>query len=190
VRDRAWDWFRDDYMSRIEPGLVDDREHDPLARGRHHRPTAARSARAQLDPHRAPSGDRPRWQRRRRTIDSDARALWPEVYDARSARQRSACAASTAGGRSISRSRFPRAARCSSARGSRRRQRARRRGRVVRGWDLAATHEGDGAATCGVKIREVAGRSSTSKTCVWLRGSPYEVEKLIVETAARADGSR
>jgi predicted phage terminase large subunit-like protein len=59
-------------------------------------------------------------------------------------------------------------------------------GKCVRGWDLAATKDGDGAATAGVKIREVGGRFYVEHVA-WLRGSPHEVEELIVSTA-KQDG--
>jgi predicted phage terminase large subunit-like protein len=55
-------------------------------------------------------------------------------------------------------------------------------GHVVRGWDLAASTERDSANTAGVKIRAVGGTFYVEDV-VCIKGTPHEVEQLIVRTA-------
>ena len=61
-------------------------------------------------------------------------------------------------------------------------------GRAVRGWDLASTGDGEGSDpdwTVGVKLlRDEAGRFVVADV-VRVRGSPRQVEDLLVETARR-----
>lgn len=185
VRDRAWDWFRDDLMSRMEPGsslIVNmTRWHEDDVIGRIQRDPMGLDwihlvlpAVIDADGHAADERS-----------DADARALWPEVYDLdrlKTIRLRGEHGwwslyqqqPFARGGKMFQRSWFPPVDEAPDG------------GRAVRGWDLAATKDGDGAATCGVKIREVGGRFYVEDV-VWLRGSPHEVETLIVDTA-RADG--
>lgn len=183
VRDRAWDWFRDDLMSRLEPGaslivnatrwheddVIGRLQQDPLGLKWIHLVMPA-----VIGPDNKPADER---------TDDDARPLWPGVYDLdRYARIRLRGEHGwwslyqqqpfPKGGKLFSKSWFTVVDQSPSG------------GRAVRGWDLAATKDGDGAATCGVKIRQVGGAYFVEDVA-WLRGSPHEVEKLIVETAAR-----
>jgi predicted phage terminase large subunit-like protein len=185
IRDRAWDWFRDDYMSRLEPGasmivnmtrwheddIIGRLQRDPLGLNWIHIELPAVIG---LDGKAADE-----------RIDSDARALWPQVYSLeRLAKIRMR---GEHGWWSLYQQKpFPKGGKMFNRSWFHLVDSAPEGGRVVRGWDLAATHEGDGAATAGVKIREVAGKYFIEDVR-WLRGSPYEVEKVIVETAA-ADG--
>ncbi len=54
----------------------------------------------------------------------------------------------------------------------------------VRGWDLAATKDGDGAYTVGAKIIKTTDNRYIVVDIVRLRGNPHEVEKAIKNTAA------
>ena len=182
-RDRAWDWFRDDLLSRHEPGaslIVNaTRWHEDDVIGRLQRdpmglPWDHIVMPAVHDVDGAPADER---------IDDDARALWPAVYPLERLSTRRLAGEHgwwslyqqqpfPRGGKMFSRSWFSVVGGAPSS------------GRAVRGWDLAATKDGDGAATCGVKIRAIDGRYFVEDVA-WLRGSPHEVETLIVETAAR-----
>lgn len=57
-------------------------------------------------------------------------------------------------------------------------------GHAVRGWDLAASSERDSAQTAGVKLRMVNGKTFIEDV-VCIQGTPHEVEQLIVQTAAQ-----
>lgn len=184
IRDRAWDWFRDDYMSRLEPGasmIVNmTRWHEDDIIGRLQRdPLGLNWIHIELPAVIGLDG-----KATDERVDSDARALWPQVYDLeRLAKIR---LRGEHGWWSLFQQR-------PFAKGGRLFQRKWFQivdqapiGRAVRGWDLAATKDGDGAATCGVKIRECDGKYFVEDVR-WLRGSPYEVECAIVETA-EADG--
>lgn len=186
VRDRAWDWFRDDLMSRLEPGaslIVNmTRWHEDDVIGRLKRdPLGLKWVHVELPAVVGMDGEPADEQ-----TDPEARALWPEVYGL----DRLAAIRSRGehGWWSLYQQRpFPK--------GGSLFKRAwfdvvdlpPTGGRCVRGWDLAATKDGDGAATAGVKIRHVGGRFYVEHVA-WLRGSPHEVEQLIVETA-RQDGA-
>ncbi len=181
VRDRAWDWFRDDLMSRLEPGaslIVNaTRWHEDDVIGRIQRDPMGLKWIHLAMPAVIGEDGQPADER----TDPKARPLWPNVYDLeRYAKIRLRGEHGwwslyqqqpfPKGGKMFQRSWFTMADRVPDG------------GRVVRGWDLAATKDGDGAATCGVKIREVGGRYFVEDV-KWLRGSPYEVECAIVETA-------
>jgi predicted phage terminase large subunit-like protein len=183
VRDRAWDWFRDDLMSRHEPGaslIVNmTRWHEDDVIGRIMRDPMGLPWEHIVLP--AVIGEDGQASDER--TDPGARALWPEVYPLeRLATRRLAGEHGwwslyqqqpfPKGGKMFQRSWFPVVDVAPTG------------GRAVRGWDLAATKDGDGAATCGVKIREVGGRYFVEDV-QWLRGSPHEVERAIVETATR-----
>lgn len=185
VRDRAWDWFRDDLMSRLEPGaslIVNaTRWHEDDVIGRIMRdpmglPWIHLSMPAVMGASGEPVDERE---------DPSAQPLWPGVYDLdRYARIRLRGEHGwwslyqqkpfPKGGSMFKRSWFPVV------------DEAPRGGNCVRGWDLAATKDGDGAATAGVKLRLVGGTIFVEHVA-WLRGSPHEVEQLIVDTA-RQDG--
>jgi predicted phage terminase large subunit-like protein len=185
VRDTAWDWFRDDYMSRLEPGaslIVNmTRWHEDDIIGRLQRdPLGYKWIHIELPAVIGLDG-----KATDERIDSDARALWPQVYDLeRLSRIR---LRGEHGWWSLYQQRpFAKGGRLFQRKWFNVVDEAPRGGRAVRGWDLAATKDGDGAATCGVKIRELAGKYFVEDVR-WLRGSPYEVECAIVETA-EADG--
>lgn len=59
-------------------------------------------------------------------------------------------------------------------------------GRIVRGWDLAASTSSDAAYTCGVRMR-MAGRRIYIEDVRRIRGTPHQVERLITE-CAETDG--
>lgn len=183
VRDRAWDWFRDDLMSRLEPGaslIVNaTRWHEDDVIGRLQRDGLGLqwihlSMPAVIGEDGQPADER---------TDTDARPLWDGVYTM----ERYAAIRLRGehgwwslyqqqpfpkGGKLFNRNWFPVV------------DQAPRGGRAVRGWDLAATSGGDGAATCGVKIRLVDGKYFVEDVA-WVRGSPHEVERLIIDTAER-----
>lgn len=182
ARDRAWDWFRDDLFSRHEPGaslIVNmTRWHEDDVIGRIKRDAlgvrwvhldfaAVRGADGQPADEQADPGARPLWPGGGYTLERYAaiRARgehgWWSLFQGRPFPK---------GGAMFKRAWF-------SVEDI-----APRGGKVVRGWDLAATKDGDGAATCGVKIRAVGGRFYVEHVA-WLRGSPHEVEALITHTA-------
>lgn len=181
VRDRAWDWLRDDLLTRLEPGasvivnmtrwheddVIGRLKRDPLGRQWIHieLPAVVGDDGEPADEHE----------------DADARALWPGVYPL------DRLAPIRAGGEhgwwSLYQQRpFPRGGSMFKRAWFGVVEAAPAGGHAVRGWDLAATKDGDGAATAGVKIREVGGRYYVEHVA-WLRGAPHEVEQLIVATA-------
>lgn len=185
-RDRAWDWFRDDLMSRQEPGasvIVNmTRWHEDDIIGRIKRdpiglPWVHVELPAVIGLNGEPSDEQ---------TDPDARPLWPEVYPLERLAARRA--AGEHGWWSLYQQRpFPKGGAMFKRAWFDVVDQAPSGGRAVRGWDLAATKDGDGAATAGVKIRHVGGRFYIEHVA-WLRGSPHEVEQLIMETA-RQDGT-
>ncbi|HVH39244.1 MAG TPA: phage terminase large subunit [Gemmatimonadaceae bacterium] len=186
VRDRAWDWFRDDLMSRLEPGaslIVNmTRWHEDDIIGRLHRdPLGEKWIHVELPAVIGANGD-PVDER----TDANARALWPEVWGLD--RLAPVRMRGEHGWWSLFQQRpFPKGGAMFKRAWFGVVEAAPAGGRAVRGWDLAATKDGDGAATAGVKIREVGGRFYVEHVA-WLRGSPHEVEQLIVSTAQQ-DGS-
>lgn len=183
VRDRAWDWFRDDFMSRLEPGasmIVNmTRWHEDDVIGRLMKdPLGLNWIHIELPAVISSNG-----QAADERVDSDARALWPQVYDLeRLAKIR---LRGEHGWWSLYQQRpFPKGGKMFRREWFSIVDAVPAGGTVVRGWDLAATKDGDGAATCGVKIREVRGHYFVEDVR-WLRGSPHEVEQLIVNTAAQ-----
>lgn len=183
IRDRAWDWFRDDLMSRLEPGasvIVNmTRWHEDDVIGRIKREPMGRDwihldLPAVMDSHGEPADEQ---------TDTDARALWPEQYPLD--RLAPIRAAGEHGWWSLYQQRpFPRGGAMFKAEWFPVVDAPPSGGRAVRGWDLASTKDGDGAATCGVKLRQAGGRIYVEDV-QWMRGSPHEVEQLIVATAAR-----
>lgn len=184
ARDRAWDWFRDDLFSRHEPGaslIVNmTRWHEDDVIGRIKRdalgvPWVHIDFPAVMDVDGQPADEQ---------ADPDARPLWPgggytlERYAAIRARGEHGWWSLfqgrpfPKGGAMFKRDWFAVVDSIPSG------------GRAVRGWDLAATKDGDGAATAGVKIRQVGGQFFVEDVA-WMRGSPHEVERLIVATAER-----
>lgn len=182
ARDRAWDWFRDDLMSRLEPGaslIVNmTRWHEDDVIGRLMRdPLGYEWTHIEL-PAVIGVDDQPADER----TDGDARALWPAMYPLD--RLAPIRLRGEHGWWSLYQQRpFPRGGAMFKRAWFSIVDETPRGGRSVRGWDLAATKDGDGAATAGVKIRHVGGRYYIEDVR-WLRGSPHEVEKLIVDTAA------
>jgi len=184
ARDRAWDWLRDDLMSRLEPGssiivnatrwheddVIGRLRKDPIGRDWIHLELPAVIA---ADGSAADENE-----------DPDARALWPEGgFDLE--RLKAIRARGEHGWWSLFQQRpFPKGGSLFKRAWFPVVDAAPKGGRVVRGWDLAATAGGDGAATAGVKIRHVGGRFYIEHVA-WLRGSPHEVEQLIVMTAAQ-----
>jgi predicted phage terminase large subunit-like protein len=181
IRDRAWDWFRDDLLSRLEPGasmivnmtrwheddVIGRLKRDPLGRRWVHLDLPA-----VMDAAGEPTDE---------LTDATARPLWPEVYPLE--RLAPIRASGEHGWWSLYQQRpFPKGGAMFKRAWFGVEDIAPRGGRVVRGWDLAATKDGDGAATCGVKIRAVGGRFYVEHVA-WLRGSPHEVEALITQTA-------
>lgn len=183
VRDRAWDWFRDDLMSRLEPGaslIVNmTRWHEDDVIGRLKRdPLGLQWVHVEL-PAVVGAGD----QATDEQTDPEARALWPAVYPIE--RLAPIRARGEHGWWSLYQQRpFPKGGSMFKRAWFEVVDVAPKGGRAVRGWDLAATKDGDGAATAGVKLRRV-GTQFVVEDVAWIRGSPHEVERLIVETAER-----
>lgn len=186
-RDRAWDWFRDDYMSRLEPGasmvvnmtrwheddVIGRLKQDPLGLDWIHVEIPAVYG---LDGLATDERD-----------DPNAQPYWPEAgYDL--ARLASVRARGEHGWWSLFQQRpFPRGGVMFDRSWFHVVERGGTGGRVVRGWDLAASTERDSAATAGVKIRLVDGKVLI-EDIVWKQGTPHEVEQLIVATAQQ-DGA-
>lgn len=180
VRDKAWDWFRDDIMSRLEPGASlivnmtrwheDDTigrlKNDPLGYDWIHLELPAVIG---ADGTAADERD-----------DASARALWPArwpmdrltkirlrgEYGWWSLFQQSPV---PRGGGMFRREWFQPVDIAPSG------------GYSVRGWDLAASTERDSAQTAGVKLRYVDGKVFVEDV-VCIQGTPHEVEQLIVHT--------
>jgi predicted phage terminase large subunit-like protein len=152
-------WHEDDVIGRLK--------RDPLGRRWVHLDLPA-----VMDAHGEPADEQ---------TDADARALWPEQYPLE--RLAPIRATGEHGWWSLYQQRpFPKGGAMFKRGWFGVEDAAPRGGRVVRGWDLAATKDGDGAATCGVKIRAAGGRFYVEHVA-WLRGSPHEVEALITQTA-------
>ena len=184
-RDRAWDWLRDDLMSRLEPGaslIVNmTRWHEDDVIGRIMRDPMgldwihiAIPAVVGADGEAADERE-----------DADARSYWPDRYsleDLAKIRLRG-----EHGWWSLYQQRpFPKGGGMFKREWFQIVDMAPSGGRVVRGWDLAATKERDSAYTVGARLRFVDGRVFVEDV-VRLRGTPHEVEELIVATA-RNDG--
>lgn len=181
-RDRAWDWFRDDYMSRLEPGasmivnmtrwheddVIGRLMNDPLGLDWIHIVIPAvfgidgQATDEREDPHAQPYWPEAGYDLARlATIRARGEHGWWSLYQQRPFPK---------GGIMFDRSWFSII------------DRAPRGGRCVRGWDLAASTERDSAATAGVKLRLVDGKVAVEDV-VWKQGTPSEVEQLIVATA-------
>ncbi len=181
VRDRAWDWFRDDLLSRWEPGasvIVNmTRWHEDDVIGRLMRDGLGEKWEhivlpAVVDDEGEAADERE---------DARARALWAEVFPL--ARLATIRMRGEHGWWSLYQQRpFPKGGKMFQRTWFSVVDAAPTGGQAVRGWDLAATEDGDGAATAGVKIREHGGRYYVEDV-VWLRGSPHDVEQAIVNTA-------
>jgi predicted phage terminase large subunit-like protein len=183
VRDRAWDWFRDDLMSRLEPGaslIVNaTRWHEDDIIGRLKRdPLGEKWDVIELPAVIGEDGEATDEQ-----TDAGARALWPEQYPLD--RLATIRARGEHGWWSLYQQRpYPKGGLMFRREWLEVVDIAPTGGRAIRGWDLAATKDGDGAATAGVKLRHVNGMFFVEDVA-WKRGSPHEVEQLIVETAKR-----
>ena len=184
-RDRSWDWLRDDLMSRLEPGaslIVNmTRWHEDDVIGRIHADPMGLDwihlvIPAVQDEHGNATDER---------TDPTARSYWPDRYsldDLAKIRLRGEHgwwslyqqAPFPKGGGMFQRAWFPVVDAAPSG------------GRVVRGWDLAASTEKDSAYTVGVKLRLVQGRIFVEHVAR-IQGTPLEVERLI-ESTAQQDG--
>ena len=182
-RDRAWDWFRDDIMSRLEPGASlivnmtrwheDDTigriKIDPLGHDWEH---------VELP---AMIGDG------NEAVDEQdiatARSLWPEVYSLE--RLAAIRARGEHGWWSLyQQAPFPRGGGMFKRDWFSVVDQSPGGGQCVRGWDLAASTERDSANTAGIKLRLVDGKVFVEDV-VCIKGTPHEVEQLIVRTAER-----
>lgn len=181
IRDKAWDWFRDDIMSRLEIGaslivnMTRWHEDDTIGRLKND-PLGLEWVHIEL-PAVIGADGQPADERK----DSTARSLWPERWDMErlaairlrgeygwwSLYQQSPV---PRGGGMFKRDWF---AMVDQSPGG---------GVCVRGWDLAASKERDSAFTAGVKLR-LAGGKVFVEDVVAIQGTPHEVEQLIVRTA-------
>ena len=185
ARDRAWDWFRDDLMSRLQPGaslIVNaTRWHEDDVIGRLLRdPLGIDWIHVELP---AVVGDADEAVDERE--DPNARALWPQVYPLE--RLAPIRLRGEHGWWSLYQQRpFPRGGGMFKRAWFTPVVRAPAGGYAVRGWDLAASTESDSANTAGVKLRFADGRVFVEDV-VCIKGTPHEVEQLIVATA-KSDG--
>jgi predicted phage terminase large subunit-like protein len=185
-RDRAWDWLRDDLMSRLEPGaslIVNmTRWHEDDVIGR-----------LKIDPLgqewmfvEIPAVQSADGQPTDENEDPTARSYWPSRYsltDLHAIRARG-----EHGWWSLYQQRpFPRGGGMFKRAWFDVVEKAPSGGVVVRGWDLAASTEKDSANTAGVRLRFVGGRVYVEDV-VCIKGTPHEVEQLIV-TTAHQDGT-
>lgn len=185
-RDRAWDWFRDDYMSRLEPGaslivnmtrwheddVIGRLKNDPLGLDWVHVEIPAVHG---LDGTAVDERE-----------DPNAQPYWPEAgYDL--ARLATVRARGEHGWWSLYQQQpYPRGGIMFDRAWFQLVDAGGKGGRCVRGWDLAASTERDSAETAGVKLRLVDGKVIIEDV-VAVRGTPAEVEALIVATA-KQDG--
>lgn len=180
-RDRAHDWFLDDIMSRLEPGasiivnmtrwheddVIGRIKNDPLGREWIHLELPAVIGE---DGKAADERD-----------DPTARALWPEVYGFD--RLEPIRARGEHGWWSLyQQAPFPRGGGMFKRDWFQMVDVSPGGGLCVRGWDLAASTERDSANTAGVKLRMVGGKVFVEDV-VCIRGTPHDVEQLIVRTA-------
>lgn len=181
ARDRAWDWFRDDLMSRLQPGaslIVNmTRWHDDDVIGRLLVDSLGLEwVHIELPAVIGADGDAADERE-----DSDARALWPSQYPLD--RLAPIRARGEHGWWSLYQQKpYPRGGVMFDRNWFTVVPSGGKGGRCVRGWDLAASTERDSAATAGVKIRLVDGKVIIEDV-VWKQGTPAEVEALIVATA-------
>lgn len=180
-RDRAWDWLRDDIMSRLEPGaslivnMTRWHEDDPIGRLKID-PLGYDWIHLEL-PAVIGADGKPADER----DDPNARSLWPEVYGLD--RLAAIRLRGEHGWWSLyQQSPFPRGGGMFKRDWFQLVDVAPRGGVVVRGWDLAASTNRDSAQTAGVKLRHVGGKTFVEDV-VCIQGSPHEVEQLIVRTA-------
>jgi predicted phage terminase large subunit-like protein len=180
-RDRAWDWFRDDIMSRLEPGaslivnMTRWHEDDTIGRIKVD-PLGRKWEHIELP---AIVGDG--WEAADEQKDPQARSLWPEVYDIE--RLKAIRARGEHGWWSLyQQSPFPRGGGMFKRDWFTVVDQSPGGGVCVRGWDLAASTERDSAATAGVKLRLVGGKVFVEDVA-YIKGTPFEVEQLIVRTA-------
>ena len=185
ARDRAWDWLRDDLLSRWQPGcsvIINAtrwHEDDPIGRLLRDSlglpwihielPAVIGDDDAAVDEREDPS----------------ARALWPEQYPLE--RLKTIRLRGEHGWWSLYQQRpFPRGGGMFKRAWFSTVDRAPVGGYAVRGWDLAASTEQDSANTAGVKLRFADGRVFVEDV-VCIKGTPHEVEQLVVATA-KSDG--
>lgn len=181
VRDRTWDWLRDDFLSRWEAGasvIVNAtrwHEDDPI--GRLMRDGLGLPWRHIVIPAVVGTDGKATDER----SDPEARSYWPEVWPLdllKTLRLRGEHgwwslyqqAPFPRGGGMFKRDWFGVVDRSPGG------------GRCVRGWDLAATSSSDAAATAGVKLRLVGGRIFVEDVA-WIQGSAFDVERLVSATA-------
>lgn len=180
-RDRAWDWLRDDLMSRLEPGaslivnmtrwheddVIGRIKADPMGLDWIHLVIPAVQ-----DEHGNATDER---------TDPTARSYWPDRYsldDLAKIRLRG-----EHGWWSLyQQSPFPKGGGLFQRGWLSVVDAAPTGGRVVRGWDFAGSKNRDSAWTVGVKMRLVDGRVFVEDVAR-IQGSPLEVQQLVVNTA-------
>ncbi len=186
VRDDAWDWLRDDLMSRLEPGaslIVNAtrwHEDDPIGRLKED-PLGLPWIHIELPAVRRADGSAGDER-----VDADCAALWPEGgYDlARLSRIRER---SEHGWWSLYQQRpYPRGGGVFKRKWVHFLDEAPPGGRLVRRWDLAASTERDSAWTVG-GLCQLVDRRFIVQDIRRGQWSPHEVEEQIVRTA-NADG--
>jgi predicted phage terminase large subunit-like protein len=180
-RDRAWDWLREDYMSRLEPGaslIVNmTRWHEDDVIGRlMNDPLGLEWIHIVIPAVIGPGGE-PADER----TDAGARSFWPDVYSMERLSQ--IRLRGEHGWWSLYQQRpFPKGGGMFKRDWFNLVDMIPKGGRVVRGWDLAASTQRDSAWTAGVKLRLVDGKVFVEDV-VRRQGSPHEVEQLIIGTA-------
>lgn len=182
-RDRAWDWLRDDLMSRLEPGasmivnMTRWHEDDPV--GRIMRDPMGLPWRHIVIPAVIGLDGKPTDER----TDPDARSFWPEVWPLE--RLADIRLRGEHGWWSLYQQQpFPKGGGMFKPEWFRIIDVPAAGGKAVRGWDLAASTERDSAFTVGVKLRLIDGRIQVEDVAR-IQGTPGEVEALIVRTAER-----
>jgi len=186
LRDTAWDWLRDDYMSRLEPGaslIVNStrwHEDDPIGR-LHEDPLGLKWTHIDLPAVRGPDG-----KAADERVDKDVRALWPEGgYDLE--RLATIRMRGEHGWWSLYQQRpNPRGGGFFKVACFVMVDTAPKGGRWVRRWDLAASTERDSAFTAGPLVGLVDKKLFVADV---QRGqwSSHERDEKILETA-RLDG--
>lgn len=180
-RDRSWDWFRDDIMSRLEPGasvivnMTRWHEDDTIGRIKND-PMGIEWDHLELP---AVIGEAGTAADER--DDPSARSLWPDLYSLE--RLAAIRARGEHGWWSLyQQSPFPRGGGMFKRDWFQMVDQSAGGGTCVRGWDLAASTERESANTAGVKMRLTNGKVFVEDV-VCIKGTPHDVEQLIVRTA-------
>lgn len=183
IRDTSWDWLRDDYLSRLEPGasffanMTRWHEDDIIGRLKQD-PLGLDWIHIELPAVRGPDGK----AADERDVGADVRALWPEGgYDLD--RLRKIRMRGENGWWSLYQQRpTPRGGGMFKGKWFNVIEREPPGHRTIRHWDLAASDEKDSAFTAGTKAKMVDGRFVVCdvRDGQWLA---HEVEQEIVKTA-------